>query len=172
MIMKQMKVETDSVVGKSRQATFPPPPPPQPLPRFWARRTGAVTVTNQEIAKFWRQKRIEEEEHLLAAIKAAARIRARNLSDEDYKYFEESLGDEDNNAKEKTTAPTNTSKGDEKNNEIRVGIKDWWTKSKYAYLNQPAFEFMDNPKRRASTYTPIFFNYKPTPLYPTSLGVF
>ncbi|XP_022751507.1 uncharacterized protein LOC111300130 [Durio zibethinus] len=172
MNMNQMKVETDSVIGKSKQATSPPPPPPPPVPRIWARRTTAVSVTNREIAKFWRQKRIEEEDHLLAAIKAAARIRARNLSEEDYKCFEESLSDERNNAKEKITAPTNTSKGDEKNKEIRVGIKDWWTKSKYAYLNQPAFESMDNPKRRASTYTPKFFNYKPTPLYPTSLGVF
>ena len=78
--MKQMKVETDNVIGKSKQATSPLPPPPPPLPRFWARRTTAVSVTNREIAKFWRQKRIEKEDHLLAAIKAAARIRARNLS--------------------------------------------------------------------------------------------
>ncbi|XVF59848.1 hypothetical protein PTKIN_Ptkin07bG0308400 [Pterospermum kingtungense] len=172
MIMKEMELETDSVIAKSRQTNSPPPPPPPPLPRFWARRNYSVSVTNREIAKFWRQKRIEEEDHLLAAIKAAARIRARNLSEEDYKCFEESLNDEEDNAKEKITAPTNTSKGDKKNNEIRVGIKDWWTKSKYAYLNQPAFESSDNPKRRASTYTPNFFNFKPTPLYPTSLGVF
>ncbi|XVF59847.1 hypothetical protein PTKIN_Ptkin07bG0308400 [Pterospermum kingtungense] len=133
MIMKEMELETDSVIAKSRQTNSPPPPPPPPLPRFWAR---------------------------------------RNYSEEDYKCFEESLNDEEDNAKEKITAPTNTSKGDKKNNEIRVGIKDWWTKSKYAYLNQPAFESSDNPKRRASTYTPNFFNFKPTPLYPTSLGVF
>ncbi|EOX90749.1 Translocon at inner membrane of chloroplasts 21, putative isoform 2, partial [Theobroma cacao] len=133
MIMKQTEVETDTVIGKPKQATPPPPPPPPPLPRFWARKTTADSVTNQEIARFWRQKRVEEEDHLLAAIKAAARIRARNLPEEDYKRFEESLNDEDNNPKEKITAPTNNSEGDEKNNEIRVGIKDWWTKSKYAY---------------------------------------
>ncbi|XVF18090.1 hypothetical protein REPUB_Repub10bG0181600 [Reevesia pubescens] len=172
MIMKEMKVETDSVIDKPKQANPPPPPPPPPLPRFWARKTTSDSVTNREIAKFWRQKRIEEEDHLLAAIKAAARIRARNLSEEDYKCFEESLCDEDDQAKENITAPINNSKGDEKNNEIRVGIKDWWTKSKYAYLNQPAVESMGNPKRRASTYIPFFFNCKPAPLYPKSLGVF
>ncbi|XP_022765771.1 uncharacterized protein LOC111310547 [Durio zibethinus] len=167
MIMNPTKLETDSIIGKPKQAI-----PPPPLPRFWARKTTADSITNREIAKFWRQKRIEEEDHLLAAIKAAARIRARNLSEEDCKYFEESLSNEDNNAKEKITAPTNNGKGDKKNNEIRVGIKDWWTKSKYAYLNQPAVESMGDPKRGASTYFPMFFNYKPAPLYPTSLGVF
>jgi hypothetical protein len=41
-------------------------------------------VTKQEIAKFWRKKLTEEEDHFLAAIKAAARIRARNLSVRSY----------------------------------------------------------------------------------------
>lgn len=59
----------------------------------------------------------------------------------------------------------------EEEKEVRVGIKDWWTKSKYAYLNQPALESMDHP-RRTSSYTPNCFSYKPIPLYPTSLGVF
>lgn len=39
----------------------------------------AIFVTRDEIARFWRRKKIEEEDHLLAAIKAAARIRARRL---------------------------------------------------------------------------------------------
>uniref|UniRef100_A0A803R113 Uncharacterized protein n=1 Tax=Cannabis sativa TaxID=3483 RepID=A0A803R113_CANSA len=57
------------------------PPPPPPLPMFlWAKKTNPESVTKQEIAMFWRQKRIEEEDHLLAAIKTAAHIRARNLS--------------------------------------------------------------------------------------------
>lgn len=152
----------------------PPPPPPLPLPRFWVKKTVTESVTNREIAKFWRQKRIEEEDHLLAAIKAAARIRARNLSEENYKRFEESLKDEDEDAKEdiNATAATNDSKEGERISEIRVGIKDWWTKSKYAYLNQPAIESLDAPKRRTSTYSPSCLSYKPTPLYPTSLGVF
>uniref|UniRef100_A0A2P2IM93 Uncharacterized protein n=1 Tax=Rhizophora mucronata TaxID=61149 RepID=A0A2P2IM93_RHIMU len=77
--MKQTKVET--VAGETNmKRSIPPPPSPPPLPRFWVRKTVTQSVTNQEIAKFWRQKRIEEEDHLLAAIKAAARIRARKLS--------------------------------------------------------------------------------------------
>ncbi|KAM7260919.1 hypothetical protein ACFE04_026394 [Oxalis oulophora] len=156
------------VKGESFRQAIPPPPPP-PLPRFWARKPVTESVTNREIAKFWRQKHIEEEDHLLAAIKAAARIRARNLTEEDYRCFEESLNDED---KQKIPTAPNSSKGEEMNNEVRVGIKDWWTKSKYAYLNQPAIESMENAKRIRSTYVPNCFTYTPTPLYPTSLGVF
>lgn len=62
------------------EAPASPPPPPPPLPRFWAKKAAPESVTKREIARFWFQKRIEEEEHLLAAIKAAARIRALKLS--------------------------------------------------------------------------------------------
>ena len=64
----------------------PPPPPPPPLPRFRVAGKSpekamiTESVTNREIAKFWRQKRMEEEDHLLAALKAAARIRAQKLA--------------------------------------------------------------------------------------------
>lgn len=73
--MKQRK-EQGSV---SRVAT-PPPPPPLPKFRVISKPRGEESVTKREIAKFWRQKRIVEEDHLLAAIKAAARLRARNLT--------------------------------------------------------------------------------------------
>lgn len=169
--MKQTKVETGDVCGKITQSIPPPPPPPPPLPRLWVRRKVTESVTKQEIAKFWRKKLTEEEDHFLAAIKAAARIRARNLSEDGYKQFEESLKDDDG-AKENDTTSLNSGK-DTRNNEVRVGIKDWWTKSKYAYLNQPAIKSKDPPNRRSSSYTPNYFSFKPTtPLYPTSLGVF
>lgn len=38
------------------------------------------SVTNQEIARYWKQRRMVEDDHFYAAIKAAARLRARNLS--------------------------------------------------------------------------------------------
>ena len=44
-----------------------------------AKRTQVSSVTMAEIQSFWRRKKMEEEDHLLAALKAAARIRARNL---------------------------------------------------------------------------------------------
>ncbi|KAK0605644.1 hypothetical protein LWI29_029225 [Acer saccharum] len=156
-------------VNQPKRAAYPPPPPPPPLPlpRFWAKKTATESVTNQEIARFWRQKRIDEEDHLLAAIKAAARIRARNLSEEDYKYFEESLENIDDDVEKNS----NTEQ-DNQNNEVRVGIKDWWTKSKYAYLNQPEINSMDTHKKRTSTYTPSCISYKPVSVYPASLGVF
>ncbi|PON66684.1 Big [Parasponia andersonii] len=161
--MEQIK---DSGIDGAKGRKAVPPPPPPPIPRFWVRKTVPESVTKQEIARFWRQKRIEEEDHLLAAIKAAARVRARNLSEEDYKCFEESLTAEGRDAEEKNQTK------DQSTNEIRIGIKDWWTKSKYAYLNQPAIESKDPRRRRTSTYVPNCFSYKPTPLYPTSLGVF
>lgn len=78
-----IKEETPIGAAKTKQTVVlrpSAPPPPLLLPRFWVKKTVVVSVTNLEIASFWRQKRIEEEDHLFAAIKAAARIRARNLS--------------------------------------------------------------------------------------------
>ncbi|CAK7355673.1 unnamed protein product [Dovyalis caffra] len=81
------------------------------------------SVTKQEIAKFWRQKLIEEEDHLLDAIKAAARLRARNLSEDDNKLFEESLKDDDETDENNTTTPINSTKYG-KCDEMHLGIKD------------------------------------------------
>ncbi|OWM91367.1 hypothetical protein CDL15_Pgr000311 [Punica granatum] len=83
--MKRAKVEAENLGSAAKGVASPPPPPPLPplLPRSWARRTAsAECITNREIAEFWRRKRTEEEDHLLAAIKAAARVRARKFSDE------------------------------------------------------------------------------------------
>lgn len=81
--MKQRKEESEGRVYESMAEVVPrspvPPPPPPPLPKF-SKPKPEESVTNREIARFWRQKRIEEEDHLLAAIKAAARLRARNLT--------------------------------------------------------------------------------------------
>ncbi|CBI24449.3 unnamed protein product, partial [Vitis vinifera] len=106
---------------------------------------------------------MEEEDHLLAALKAAARIRAQKLTEDEYQQYEESLEDADNE---------DNSKQAENDKALRVGIKDWWTKSKYAYLNQPAIGSMDTPKRRRSSYIPNVCSYKLTPPQPTYLGVF
>lgn len=79
--MKQRKEESDGFEPKIKKVV-PRPPPPPPLPKFheFSRPRVEESVTKREIARFWRQKRIEEEDHLLAAIKAAARLRARNLT--------------------------------------------------------------------------------------------
>ncbi|XP_068342753.1 uncharacterized protein [Pyrus communis] len=134
-----------------------PPPPPPPLPRFWDKKAVPESVTKQEIARFWCQKRINEEEHLLAAIKAAACIRALNLSEEDYRRFKESLNNDGKDDKDSSSAANDSNKK-ASDNEIRVGIKDWWTKSKHAYFNQPAIESsVDPPKRMTSTFVPNCF---------------
>lgn len=43
-------------------------------------RSGGVCVNKEEIAKYWRRKKMEEEEHLFSAVKAAARIKSRTLT--------------------------------------------------------------------------------------------
>ncbi|CAL5366127.1 unnamed protein product [Camellia sinensis] len=176
--MKQMEVGTVAGNAKFKQASPPPPPPlPPPLPKFWAAtkpvvKTETVSVTNQEIAKFWRLKRMEEEDHLLGAIKAAARIRARKLTEDEYKRFEESLK-EDNDNKADDNTISDSSRNDENGKELRVGIKDWWTNSKYAYLNQPAFDSVDTTKGRTfSAYIPNFCNFKLAPPPTASFGIF
>ncbi|XP_010467563.1 PREDICTED: uncharacterized protein LOC104747602 [Camelina sativa] len=156
---KQIMDESEKLCFKK---TCMPPPPPPPLPSspgYGSRQMDGDSITNKQIKKFWRQKQIIEEDHLFSAIKAAARVRARNLSGEDYKRFEESLLDLD---------------VEDPETEDHQGLKDWWTKSKYAYLNQPALGSADSLKRkRFSTYTPNCFSFKPcNPLYATSLNVF
>lgn len=95
----------------------------------------AQSVTNQEIARYWQQRHMVEEDHLVAAIKAAARLRARNFSEDDYLRFQDSLREaEDGGGGDKVYGGRYRNKAAER----RVGVKDWWTKSKYAYLNQPA----------------------------------
>ncbi|TKY70293.1 hypothetical protein E2542_SST06583 [Spatholobus suberectus] len=181
MSMKQRK---EGGVCESKAEVAPksssPPPPPPPLPKFrvFLRPKAEESVTKREIAKFWRQKRIEEEDHLLAAIKAAARLRARNLTEQEYQSFELSLktdNDYDETKKETVKRIVGTDvycKTVAKDKEVRVGIKDWWTKSKYAYLNQPAINSMDPPKKQTSTYVPNCFSYQPKALYPSAIGVF
>ncbi|KAL9231862.1 hypothetical protein vseg_007028 [Gypsophila vaccaria] len=136
-----------------KQPPLPPPPPRQSM--------GMGSYTRREIERFWRRKRLVEEEHFLAAIKAAARLRASQLSEEDYRMFLESLEEIKINEEDVNSYQGENKNYGNNNQEIRVGIKDWWTKSKYAYLNQPAIGTMRPNKR--SNYKPnnIFIcNYK------------
>lgn len=51
---------------------------PYPLPR--TKRPAVVkSITVEEINQYWRMKRMVEEDHLLAAHKAVAKIRAKSL---------------------------------------------------------------------------------------------
>lgn len=147
-----MGLKRGEVVVKLKATKSPPtPPPPPPRPR-WS------SYTRREIERYWRKKRIEEEEHFHAAIKAAARLRASHLSEEDYLYYIESL--EEDNIKEEAVRTILQKKYCGNNQEIRVGIKDWWTKSKYAYLNQPAVGSVGRPTRRSNYKPDIIWFYK------------
>ncbi|KAH7663294.1 hypothetical protein IHE45_14G044200 [Dioscorea alata] len=132
------------------------------------------SITLHQIHEFWQRKRFEEEEHLVAAQKSAARIRASSLTEREYKMFEErlimSFGDEDEKDED---ADAHDYK------DLPAGIKDWWTKSKYAYLNQPAIKYMEKnalPRRTTSGYTPqdiccYFSTKKDQQFIISSLGV-
>lgn len=141
-----MKSVAEQMTGAKSASPPPPPPPPR---RSWS----SSSVTRREIEKFWRKKRLVEEEHFLAAIKAAARLRAARLSQEDYLVFLEDIQEE---------GVVNKGSAENTNHqEIRVGIKDWWTKSKYAYLNQPAVGSAGRSSGRANRR----FNYVPNKFY-------
>ncbi|CAL9124602.1 unnamed protein product [Musa textilis] len=134
----------------SRTTASAPPPPMWALSA--ARRPIKVrSSTRDEIDRYWRMRRMIEEDHLLFAQKAAARIRAKALkarpfpllddrdqnlfslghdqSEEDHRRFEELL--------KKMMEEEEQTGGGGGNKEPGIGIKDWWTRSKYAYLNQP-----------------------------------
>lgn len=82
----------------------------------------------------------------MSAFKSAARIKARTFTAEDYKRFEDSLAD-DEKLRMKNTSDTAE--------ETRIGVKDWWTKSNYAYLNQPPLTTME-PAKPKYNYTAQF----------------
>ncbi|GMH13514.1 hypothetical protein Nepgr_015355 [Nepenthes gracilis] len=166
--MKQMGGESNA-----KLPCPPPPPPPPSPPKCWAAAKPLLkcttwSATKQEIENFWKRKRVVEEDHLLAAVKAAARIRAHNLTEDEYRQFEHSIKEE----KIKEDYDSSNIDKNDNNKEIRIGIKDWWTKSKYAYLNQPAIDATDIAARRASLYIPYNCLYKPPATPAAFLGVF
>ncbi|GAB2291906.1 hypothetical protein Dimus_026156 [Dionaea muscipula] len=174
-------------IKMSCQPPTPTPTPPIPRPSTCLgaagkRKVGTWSVTKEEIESFWTRKRMEEEDHLLAAIKAAARIRARSLTVEDYMKFDKSLKVEENKMKEDDNGIGGNDNEDYNSEGIAgVGIKDWWTKSKYAYLNQPAIETTttttETRRRASSSYTPnnCYFHRPPARVVSETayqLGVF
>lgn len=139
------------------------------------------SITRAEIDRFWRRRKLEEEEHRLAKEKEAARIKVKALKQEEYMLFEQRIKGIIEGKTEKTTegAITNNSKEDARNIQIRIGIKDWWRKSSCAYLNEPAVISMDgnNASKDTSKFIPqkIHFRCCSQALYQinvTALGIF
>ncbi|XP_042409031.1 uncharacterized protein LOC121998262 [Zingiber officinale] len=160
------------LTGKTTLASVSEASTPLPLPR--TKRPAVRSITVEEINQYWRMKRMIQEDHLLAAEKAVAKIRAKSLKEEDYRKFEESLEETLDEAKGEGKTQANH------NGEMETWIRfrDWWTKSKYSYLNQPATESMGQnatTKHPTSTYIPqytCFANYSsPAQLYFTSCRV-
>ncbi|KAG6497869.1 hypothetical protein ZIOFF_045775 [Zingiber officinale] len=177
------------LTGKTTLASVSEASTPLPLPQ--TKRPAVRSITVEEINQYWRMKRMIQEDHLLAAEKAVAKIRAKSLKassplltfshhmmkinkEEDYRKFEESLEETLDEAKGEGKTQANH------NGEMETWIRfrDWWTKSKYSYLNQPATESMGQnatTKHPTSTYIPqytCFANYSsPAQLYFTSCRV-
>uniref|UniRef100_A0A0D9W857 Uncharacterized protein n=1 Tax=Leersia perrieri TaxID=77586 RepID=A0A0D9W857_9ORYZ len=119
------------------------------------------SITRAEIEEFWRRKEMAEEEQRLTSEKEAARIKAKTLMIEDYELFEQMIreileegrkGDRSRTDRDITTNGGAASKS----TEARIGIRDWWKKSTYAYLNEPAMTSMDENgrRKRAIKYIP------------------
>ncbi|GJN02078.1 hypothetical protein PR202_ga19396 [Eleusine coracana subsp. coracana] len=106
------------------------------------------SITRAEIEEFWRRKEVEEEDQRLAAEKEAARIKAKAFKMEDYVFFEQMIREILEEGNKGDISRTNT--------EARIGIKHWWRRSTYAYLNEPALTSMDEKGRSklALTYFP------------------
>ncbi|KAF8656438.1 hypothetical protein HU200_060711 [Digitaria exilis] len=137
------------------------------------------SITRAEIDEFWRRKEVEAEERRLAAEKEAARIKAKTLKMEDYALFEQMIREI---LKEGTIGDGATMGADAPGGtEARIiGIKHWWTRSAYAYLNTPALSMDKNGgSKRAITYVPqerciMFCSSTPSPCQPysTAFAVF
>ncbi|XP_042454193.1 uncharacterized protein LOC122038488 [Zingiber officinale] len=147
-------------------ATPLPPRPSAPRP-VTAKPAKVKSFTREEIDRYWRMRRMVEEDHLLFAEKAAARIRAKALKEEDQRRFEELL-------KEMLEEKEDEKADAGENKELQIGIKDWWTKSKYAYLNQPAIKSMGMGEKKASgLHEACFYLFPPVePACVTPFGVY
>ncbi|XP_047065622.1 uncharacterized protein LOC124673618 [Lolium rigidum] len=136
----------------------------------------AYSITRKEIDGFWRRKETEEEERRFAAEKDAARTKAKTLKVEDYMLFEQMIKEilEEGNEGDKERK---MERGIKKNRwtEARVGIKHWWKRSTYAYLNEPAVTTsMDENGRskHAIAYTPQERCVKVCSLIPATFAIF
>ncbi|XP_006652639.1 uncharacterized protein LOC102720977 [Oryza brachyantha] len=143
------------------------------------------SITRAEIEEFWRRKEMEEKEQRLTAEKEAARIKVKTLMIEDYALFEQMIleileeGIKGGRAREEGDTTTNGAAAATKSTEARIGIKDWWRKSTYAYLNEPAMTSMDENGRRkhAIKYIPHercmnFFSSIPSQHNATTFAIF
>jgi regulator of protease activity HflC (stomatin/prohibitin superfamily) len=137
------------------------------------------SITRAEIDKFWRRTEVEAEERLLAAEKEAARIMAKALKMEDYVLFEQMMGEilKEGNTGDGATAAMVPAAGGGTEARI-IGIKHWWTRSTYAYLNAPALSMDEKGgSKHAITYVPqerctMFFSSTPCQPYSTAFAIF
>ncbi|CAN6268879.1 unnamed protein product [Urochloa humidicola] len=135
------------------------------------------SITRAEIDEFWRRKEVEAEEHRLSAEKEAARINAKMLKMEDYALFEQMIReilDEGNTGDGATMVPAAANSTEARS----IGIKHWWTRSAYAYLNAPALSMDKNGgSKRVITYAPqerctMFFSSTPYQSNATAFAIF
>ncbi|CAN6235916.1 unnamed protein product [Urochloa humidicola] len=135
------------------------------------------SITRVEIDEFWRRKEVEAEERRLAAEKEAARIKAKMLKMEDYALFEKMIREilEEENAGDRATMVPAAADSTEAR---IIGIRHWWTRSAYAYLNAPALSMDENGgSKRAITYVPqerctMFFSSTPCQPNATAFAIF
>ncbi|KAM3226036.1 hypothetical protein ACQJBY_058620 [Aegilops geniculata] len=144
----------------------------------WRRVAGPVqSITRAEIDRFWRRKKLEEEDRRLDDEKEAARIKAKSLKQEEYMLFEQRIN---GIIGEKAETDEMMEEGEiARNIEMQIGIKHWWRKSSCAYLNEPAVASIDDNKswKKNTGYIPqkIHFRCSPPAVYQmnvTAFGIF
>lgn len=79
MEMAKTGAQKKPAIFRKKASAPPPPPPPLWAPSAATRPIKVRSSTRDEIDRYWRMRRMIEEDHLLFAQKAAARIRAKAL---------------------------------------------------------------------------------------------
>ncbi|RRT50172.1 hypothetical protein B296_00051910 [Ensete ventricosum] len=74
-----METQKKPAISRKKASAPPPPPPPLWTPSAARRPIKVRSSTRDEIDRYWRMRRMIEEDHLLFAQKAAARIRTMAL---------------------------------------------------------------------------------------------
>lgn len=89
-----------------------------------------TSFTREEIETYWKAKRDLEEEHSRAAAELAMQIKPQESP---------------NTVAEETTVEPNASESPSVEEELeKVGsYKDWWTKSSWAFLNEPPIKRLE-----------------------------
>ncbi|KAH7387889.1 hypothetical protein KP509_16G047100 [Ceratopteris richardii] len=107
-----------------------------------ARYGRSSSFTKGEIEEFWNKQRLAEHAHFEAAVR---------LTEEIQQSHEETTKVEDNkDINSSGESLSNSSRSVEEELDSSMSFKDWWTKSNWAFLNEPAIKRMESADKNYS----------------------